>query len=524
MPWRELNFTQRMLIGGMALLTALRWALGAALEISPSEALLVEWGRHPSLTGLHGGFGTAWFAWMSTAAGGLTGFGVRFFAPLLAVAASAVLYRLVRSLAGDKAAAWSVALLNVTPAWNFAAIFMQPEMPGMALTVCGMAAVWRALRRASALDWHWPVAGLLFGAGFLCWYGALWGPVSTLVLLVASRRWRRQLIRPGPWLMLADVALFVWPVWQWNESHALAGWYYQMEQLRPAGGTTLAGPLVLLGKWSLILTPFIFVAMLWALWMGLRRWTQSDAARFFTAFSLTPLAGALAASVWGGASVWWIAPSLPALCGLLPWAWEEVITGNLAWKQRFQWLTVLPALVFTPPALNTNALRKAGVHFSAAGDPSSEWRGWRDLTTEIHRIVIESAAQAADDGKGGRKLFLIARDERLASILNFYLPRTLPVRWPTAHHPLVHVVESGLIENPYHTWPRYDAVRNGRNAFAGCAALYITDDNSRDDPPRNILRAFRSFRPVALFDVLADADPLRRIRVFACYDYTGLPR
>ena len=524
MPWRELNFTQRMLIGGMTLLTVLRWALGMVLEISPDEALLVEWGRHPSLAGLHGGFGTAWFAWISTAMAGMTPQGVRFFAPLLAAAASAVLYRLVRSLAGDKAAAWGVALLNVTPAWNFAAIFLQPEMPGMALSLCGMAAVWRALRRASALDWHWPVAGLFFGAGCLCWYGALWGPVSTMVLLAASRRWRRQFLRPGPWLMLADVALFVWPVWQWNQSHALAGWYYFMEHLRPPGGNTVIGPLVLMGKWSLILTPFIFLSMLWALWMGLRRWTQSDAARFLTAFALTPLAGGLAAAVWGGASAWWIAPALPALCGLLPWAWEEVITDNLRWKQRFQWLTVLPALVFTPPALDTNVLRKAGVRFPASGDPSTEWRGWRTAAQEIHRIVTESAAQAADDGKGGRKLFLIARDARLASILNFYLPRQLPVRWPTVGHPLVHVVESALIENAYHTWPRYDAVRNGRNSFVGCAALYITDDTSGEDPPRNILRAFRSLRPVALFDVLEETDTLRRIRVFACYDYTGLPR
>ncbi|HEX2749351.1 MAG TPA: glycosyltransferase family 39 protein, partial [Verrucomicrobiales bacterium] len=180
MPRPELSFTQRMLIGGMALLTVLRWVLGMTLEISPEEALLAEWGRHASPVGLHGGFGTAWFSWMSTLFAGWTPLGVRFFAPLLAAAASAVLYRLVRSLSGDKAAAWSVALINLTPLWNFAATFLEPQMPGMLMLLCGMAAVWRALRRASAWDWHWPLAGLLFGAGFLCWYGTLWGPVSTM--------------------------------------------------------------------------------------------------------------------------------------------------------------------------------------------------------------------------------------------------------------------------------------------------------------------------------------------------------
>lgn len=524
MPWPELSFTQRMLIAGMAILTVLRWALGMALELSPPEALLAEWGRHPALGGLHGGFGTAFFAWISTSLAGWTPLGVRFFAPLLSVLASAVLYRLVRSLAGEKAAAWSVALLNLTPAWNFPSIFLEPQMPGMLFTLCGMAAVWRALRRASAWDWHWPLAGMLFGAGFLCWYGALWGVVSTLMLLAGSRRWRRQLIRPGPWLMLADVGLFVWPVWQWNQENAMAGWYYFLEHLRPAGGTTLAGPFQLLGNWALVLTPLIFIAMAWAILMGLRRWTQSDAARFLTAYAVTPLAGALAASIWGGASAYWIAPALPALSGLLPWAWEQVITERLEWKQRFQWLTVLPALVITPLALDSQVLRHIGFPLPLASDPSREWRGWQSTAEELTRIIEEAALKAEDDGRGGKKLFLIARDERLASILNFYLPRLLPVRWPTPGHPLVHTVESPIIENAYHTWPRYDFVKEGRSRFVGCTALYITDEPGGGDPPVNVIRAFRSFRPVAFFDVAHFGQPLRRLRIFACINYSGIPQ
>jgi hypothetical protein len=521
--WTELSFTQRLLIGSMVLLTLLRWAMGAVLELSPPEALLAEWGRHPSLAGLPGGFGTAFFSWISTQFAGWTPFGVRFFAPLLAVLGSWVLYRMVSSLAGEKAAAWSVALLNLTPAWNQAAVFLMPEMPGMVFMLCGMAAVWRALRRASAWDWHWPLAGMLFGCGFLCWYGALWGAVSTLVLLAASRRWRRQWLRPGPWLMLADTVLFIRPVWQWNEENAFAGWFHLMEHLRPAHGGSLLGPLQLGAGWMLALTPLILAAMAWAVWMGLRRWGGSDTARFFTAYAVTPLAGTLAAAVWGGSHPLWIAPALPALCGLLPWAWEQVITERLEWKQRFQWLTVLPALIMTPLLMDTKVLRHAGFQLSVAAGPSREWRGWRTASTELTRVIHEAAATAEQDAKGGRKLFLIAESQRLASILNFYLSRQLPVRWPTPGHPLVHTVESALIENIYHTWPRYDYVREGRSRFAGCTALYITDSPGDSDPPPNVTRAFRTVRPLALFDIMTDGQSLRRVRVFACYQYGGIP-
>jgi hypothetical protein len=158
-----------------------------------------------------------------------------------------------------------------------------------------------------------------------------------------------------------------------------------------------------------------------------------------------------------------------------------------------------------------------------ARDPSREWRGWQTTADEFARIVRDAAGKAEDDGRGGRKLFIIARDERLASILNFYLPPNLPVRRPTPGHPLVHVVESALIENAYHTWPRYDARHDGRSRFAGCAALFVTDNTRRDDPPPHITRAFASCRTAALFDVHSDGEPLRRIRVFACFNYTGMP-
>ncbi len=524
MPPEELSFTQRMLIGGMALLTLVRWGLGAALEISPGEALLAEWGRHPAPVGLHGGFGTAAFSWLSTLAGGWTPLAVRFFAPLLAVAASAVLYRMLRSLTGEKAAAWSVALLNLTPLWNYSAIFLDARMPGMLFLLCGMAAVWRALRRASAWDWHWPLAGVLFGAGFLCWYGTLWGPVCAILLMASSRRWRRRLLRPGPWWMLVNVGLFIWPVWQWNHAHAMAGWYYWLEQIRPVQGTGLAAPLVMLGKWALALTPLVFLAMGWALVMGVKRWPRSDTGRFLTAFALPPLVGALILSLAGGGEASWLAPALPALCGLLPWAWEQILTEKLPWKQRFQWLTILPALILTPLCLDSQILRHVGIPFPLRSDPSVEWRGWRSTTGELTRIIQEAASKAGEDAQGGKRLFLIARDERLASILNFYFPQDLPVRWPTPAHPLVYVAESAIIENAYHTWPRYDSVSSGRSHFVDCTALYITDDLSADDPPLNITRAFRSFRPAALFDVVSAGETVRRIRVFACFDYSGIPR
>jgi hypothetical protein len=254
--------------------------------------------------------------------------------------------------------------LNLTPVFNHAAVFFRPELVAVCLQLCGMAALWRALRRASAWDWHWALAGLSFGAAIYCWAGAVWGLVSVVVLLAGGRRWRRQLIRPGFWILMADAALLVWPVWDWNVENAMAGVDHWREVLLPAGELGVLQVLRLAGKWVLGLTPLVAAAAVWAFGCGVRRWGSSDSGRYFTAFALTPFAGALVVSVGGGGQTAWIAPALPALCGLIAWAWEDALAERIVWKQRLQWLTVLPALILTPVAMEPDVLRLAGMGVS----------------------------------------------------------------------------------------------------------------------------------------------------------------
>ncbi len=514
-----LSFTQRTLLLAMGVLTLMRWMLGAALDITPEEALLVEWGRHPSLAGWEGGFGTALFPWISRFMFDGS-FGVRFFAPLLAFLATAVLYRLIHSMAGEKEAAWSVTLLNLTPAFNHGAIYLRPEMAGGLLLLCGMACVWRALRRASALDYHWLLAGAFFGIGGLCWPGVAIGPVTVLCILLLSRRWRRQIFRPGPWLMLADTALLWLPLWFWNHSHSMAGWHHFRESILAAPAPLPAEPLLLCGKWALSTGPFLFLIMLWALLTGLRLWKREDAARFLTVAAGVPLAAALLLSLYGGGRASWITPALPFLCGIVPWAWERRITERLHRKLRLQWACVLPGLLITPLTLNTAILRTAGAAIPPARDPTTPWRGWPATTEEIKSRIAQAAAQTGVDSHGASRLFAIASNEHLASMLNYYLPRSLPLRWPSPAIPFVHLTESPSPSSSYHFWNGYSAP-SGMNTFRTCTALYI-DDSSRGNPPPRILQAFDSVRPVSVFDIMENGHLLRRIKIYSCINYRGL--
>ncbi|MDB6136578.1 MAG: hypothetical protein JWM59_4821 [Verrucomicrobiales bacterium] len=510
----ELTFTQRLLAQSLAVLTLLRWFLAGLHDISPAEAQLVETLRHPSLAGLEGGNLTAWLAGVGTFVFGDSPFGVRFAAPLLMAGSSWMLYRLAHSLTGEKTAGWAVALFNLTPMANLAAVQMRPETPGIFFLIAGLVSVWRGLRRASPWDWHWPLAGMLFGLGFLCWYGAVWGLAGTLLLLAGSRRWRGLLRRPGPWLMAADFALFAWPVWDWNRSHAGAAYFFWRDVVRPPEqGWQWSGPLVQAGQWLLMVSPVMFAAMLWALFQAVKQWRASDAARFITVMALPPLAAAWLASLSAGPRPAWLAPAFPALCLLLPWAWENHLP-DLRRKIQLQWLCVLPALVVTPLVLDTDLLRHAGVPLTYRHDQSRNWRGWRTVAKEAEEIIRSAAPQSP----GG--LFVIAQDARLASVLNFHLPLGLPLLRPTPRHPLVMTPSGPVPESDYHFWPDYSGQSEGKNAFQGRTALYFTTSQA-DAPPPRVRRLFRGCQPLTVFDVIQRGLPLRRIRVFGCHDYKG---
>lgn len=515
----ELGHTQRLLIRALAALTLLRWALAGLHDLTPDEALLAEWTRHPfSLAGVDGGALPAWFAAAGRAVFGDTAFGVRFPAPLFAAGASWMLYRVSHSLSGEKTAAWAVALFNLMPLTNLAAVQMRPETPGVFLLLAGMSAVWRGVRRASPWDWHWPLAGALFGAAMLCWHGAVFGIVGAFLLLAGARRWRGFLRRPGPWLMLLWFLAFLWPLYDWNARNAWCGWHALRDELFPRREPVRwLAPLELAGQWMLAVSPVMFGAMLWALERGAGFWRRDDTARFAAAFALPPLVASLGFSFMGGARAAWAAPALPALCLLLPWAWENVVT-NLRLKNLLQWLCVLPALLLAPLALDTDLLRHAGAPVPYEHDPSRHRRGWRTTAREVAAAAREALPQAPEG------LFLIARDGRLASVLNFYLPPDLPVLRPSPEYPLVHALENPAPQNAWHFWPRYDAAfaRGGVRPFLGKSALFITDKET-GDAPRRVRLAFRSVEPVAVFDVLERGLRVRRVKVFACRDYRGLP-
>ena len=63
------------------------------------------------------------------------------------------------------------------------------------------------------------------------------------------------------------------------------------------------------------------------------------------------------------------------------------------------------------------------------------------------------------------------------------------------------------------------------NPFEGRDALFITDESrtGAERPPSAIQRGFERVELVRLFRIERRGEPLRDLRVFACYNYRPLP-
>ena len=186
----------------------------------------------------------------------------------------------------------------------------------------------------------------------------------------------------------------------------------------------------------------------------------------------------------------------------------------------------------TGVTLNTDILRAFHIPLPYAADPSNRLRGWQTSAAAIQQFRHEFEQQT------GKPVFLIGNKYQTAASLSFYMTDR---RVEGPGHPAVYIPESQNIENEFSFWPRYDEFEarpsssaredayyteeQGVNLFEGRNALYVTDESKTgaERPPSAIERGFERVELIRLFRIERRGEPLRDLRVFACYNYRTLP-
>ena len=518
-----------ILLGFLVILTGIRLFLAASIELSPDESYYHLWAQHPDFCYYGKGPGVALAILAGTSLFGATEFGVRLLGPFFGLGTSVLVYLIARKLVREKAAFWAVVALNLLPIFHLDSIAMRPDGLSLFFWAAALYTCWLAIENGANFLVFWILTGILIGLGFLCDYWNALQLFSILFFLIVVPRHRHHLRRPGFYLCVVVFALFLTPLLIWNQQHE----WIALEHLPERGDPRVAlairpSQLAEFFEGQLLLySPLLLAGYLIAFFACLKKSFQNSKVCFLLAFFWPVLLQFLFVGMGHGEELAWTGPASLSLGILaahfwLPLANESRITA--AFCVVAVALSGFASLLLT----DTDIVRMLGIPFAYRADPTSGWRGWKTAAEQVGKLRIQFEAKLSG------KVFLIGDSYRTSSALSFYLEDR---RLEGPGHPPVYIPESQDIQNQFSFWPRYDefleadpsAKRDttfteeaGINPFMDRTALYITDQSEKA-PPQNLQSAFRRWEMVALYQVQRRNEPLREIRVFACYQYQTLP-
>ena len=507
------------LLGFLIVLTVLRLVYIAHVGLMPDEAYYHEWSQRLDWWYFSKGPGVALAMRASTAIFGHTEFGVRFFAPLLALGTMLLLHWLAKRLYDERVAFWTVLVASVTPIFNAGALLMTIDAPSIFFWAAALCTLWLALEKSPAFSGWWPLSGLLIGIGWLFKMTNAEMLPCLLFLLLLTPRYRRELLRPGFWSTLLVFVPFTLPFFFWNFANGMP----TTTHLAARGGLDTPwwqidwekfGEFVALqfGVYS----PLIFYAMMAALVVtvgpSFRRWSSA----FVRGVGALP--GSLRKMWMGWAFVLvasaclWLAGNffelpflhtaafIPVVLALIIFvAWRKD-AANMRWKSRFLAAFALPLLFiniwlalhhktepnWTAPAfvglivlsvahwLEQRALRRVRVYSAwalALGAAVSVVAVDTDLLRAVGVPLsydrdpsarLRGWSEAARKVDEFRQTIEQQSGQKVFLIANSYgtaaaLSFYLPEkRIESPGHPPVYVPESPVAENQFHFWGRYD--------------------------------------------------------------------
>jgi hypothetical protein len=380
-------------------------AFDCSLDLAPDEAHYWDWSRQLDWSYYSKGPLVAWLIHASCwPAGDATMLAVRLPALFCGMLLLAGLYVFtVQSYHNDLLALLVVlAALTLPPIWVLCKL-MTIDAPYLCLWTWALVLGHQALFNRSACAW--PVLGLVIGLGILAKYTmALFLPSLALFLLTSPEH-RKELLRPGFWIMVLIAGLMCLPMLMWNiqndwvsfrHVNALAG-MEQRSTFHPLG------PAVYLGQQLLLLLGGWFVLWLLAMWTH-RPWREADACRRYLWWLSAPMFGLFllfSFKTGGGEINWPVAAYLSGLvlaAGGLGWepGWQRrallatatlgvCLTALLHFSDRtYPWL----AQLLPPTHERPLPLRRV--------DPTCRLRGWQTLAQEMDRVRAELRAEGIE--------------------------------------------------------------------------------------------------------------------------------
>jgi hypothetical protein len=389
--------TAALLVALSALVHA---ALAGTFPLAPQEAYYWQYARHPALSYFDHPPAAAWTIRAFTRLLGESERAVRLAAVVWSVVFCFFFFLAGRRLFGSRVALQATAVMLVTPFFSLGQTIITPDGPLVAAWIAAFYFTVRALQDERGA-WLLAAGAATGVAGLSKYTGFLLAPQIFLALLLDPRG-RRLLATPWPWVGLLLAAAIFSPVVAWNAGHGWASFGFQFAKR----GHEMSLEPVLVGRFlglqALVVSPLLFLALLWAMGVSVRR-AGEPALRLCALFSVPMMALWLVVSPFHWVKMNWAVPVYPtallalaALHAERPGRWRAGVVATVGVAALGTlYLTLMPLVPAIP--------------FPARDDTTA---GWRELAERVQ----------AERGTGPDALPVVGCFYRTASTLAWNLP------------------------------------------------------------------------------------------------------
>ena len=474
--------------------TLLRLLLAATVPLLPQEAYYWSWSQHLDWSYFDHPPLVSYSMALTTALLGSTAFGIKAAAVLWSLGWNIAWAKVVLDMYADRRLAfWSLATLNLTLIFEAFGIGPTPDAPLIFAWAATIWAVWRVSQSGDGRRWF--VAGAFVGLSWLGKYsGVLLLPVILLYLLTSAQQ-RRWLFKPQPYLAVVLAALVFTPVLLWNAQHEWVSLAFQStHRVAGMGGFQPRYFALLVATQFLLLTPYVFVLCIGALFRGLREWFTTgldDRTRLLLLSAAVPVVLFSVVSLRSLAKPNWLAPAYGSLIIL---GVQHLLAREGGSRRLLRGLASSAAILLI-----------AGIALAIPNLPlprgMNSWSGWDVAAVRVDRVI---AAARAD----GHDVFVFSPGYKISSLLRFHLsgqPRTYAQDI---------YGDSAL---------QFDYFPLDRNLTGATGILVVSDDDHSAIDLGRLKAYFDACVPADAIEAMAFGEMTRRVEVFRCTNYKGHP-
>ncbi len=405
-------------------------------DLAGDEAYYWDWGRQldwgyyskPPLIG-----------WLMGLVGRVTGdseLGIRLTSLFLGMGTLIAIQKLASTMFGPRVAFLTVLLVLLTPANAALSLFLTIDAPLLLMWTLALVLFWQVVEKPDAWA-RWLLLGVVIGVGCLSKQMMLAFPALMVAFALVSPEDRGLMRNPGLWAASILGASFLTPVVWWNQKH---GWI-TVEHTKhhfDAGtvswskwlGRTLEFP----GVQALLYSPVTWIAMLIALWLGVRNWKiMRRTERFLLVFCVPALAAFCVLALRQRINPNWPAVFYVPLF-VLAAAWMDGQLPVARWPGWRRWSVRVGAIITAILHLGLIVIFTTGLR---GHKKVADLRGWTEVGQKAEAFLKK--VPRPDE------TFVLALGHRYsAARLAFYMPS----------QPRTYRYEaSGFPQSQYEVWP-----------------------------------------------------------------------